>query len=296
MRIGVMPTPRESPTDLIRVARLAEERGIESIWLGEHSHLPVPTKHAFANETPEFYRRVPDPYIVLAAIAAATKTIRLGTGISLPAEHNPLTLAKSLATLDQTSGGRFEWGIGYGWNQLEMVNRGLDPRNRMATLREVVLAVRQLWTHDVAGFDGEYVRFSDSWSWPKPEQRPHPPILLGARAGRRAFEQLVEFCDGWLPSVTQTLSDIDETLPRLQRLWADAGKDPAGLRLTFIDTGFWNDVTVDTFRETARVAPATLIRLRELGADRMIVGMPLFRTGDAEPMLDAVAELIALAE
>jgi probable F420-dependent oxidoreductase len=296
MKIGVMPTPRESPADLIRVARLAEERGIESIWLGEHSHLPVHTKHAFAADTPDFYRRVPDPYIVLAAIAVATKTIRLGTGISLPAEHNPLTLAKSLATLDQTSGGRFEWGIGYGWNQLEMVNRGLNPRDRMAMLREVVLAVRQLWTHDVAGFDGEHIRFSDSWSWPKPEQRPHPPILLGARAGHRAFDQLVEFCDGWLPAVTQTLSDIDETLPRLQRLWVAAGKDPAALRLTFIDTGFWEDLTVEKFRETTRVAPATLARLRELGADRMIVGMPLFRTGDAEPMLDAVAELIALAE
>jgi probable F420-dependent oxidoreductase len=291
-----MPTPIESPTEVIRVARLAEERGIESIWLGEHSHLPVPTKHAFAAETPEFYRRVPDPYILLAAIAAATTTIRLGTGISLPAEHNPLTLAKSLATLDRTSGGRFEWGIGYGWNQLEMVNRGLDPRHRMATLREVVLAVRQLWTQEVAGFDGEHVRFSDSWSWPKPEQRPHPPILLGARAGRRTFDQLVEFCDGWLPSVTQTLSDIDETLPRLQRVWADAGKDPTALRLTFIDTGFWKDVTVEEFRESVRVGPAALTRLRALGADRMIVGMPLFRTGDAEPMLDAVAELIALAE
>jgi probable F420-dependent oxidoreductase len=285
----------ESPTEVIRVARLAEERGIESIWLGEHSHLPVPTKHAFAAETPEFYRRVPDPYIALAAVAAATTTIRLGTGISLPAEHNPLTMAKALATLDRASGGRFEWGVGYGWNELEMINRGLNPKHRMATLREVVLAVRQLWTEDVAGFDGQHVHFSDSWSWPKPEQRPHPPILLGARAGRRAFDHLVEFCDGWLPSTSQTLGDIDETLPRPYERWANAGRDPAALRLSFIDTGFWKDVDVATFRDKVRIAPATLTRLHELGADRVIVGMPLFRIEDAEHMLDAVAELIAVA-
>jgi probable F420-dependent oxidoreductase len=292
MKVGVMPTPWETPTDLVRVAQLAEARGIESIWFGEHSHLPIPTTHAFSADTPEFYRRVPDPYIVLAAIAAATNTIRLGTGISLPAEHNPLTLAKALATLDQTSGGRFEWGIGYGWNRLEMVNRGLNPRNRMARLREVVMAVRQLWTQDVAGYTGDHVSFTDSWSWPKPVQAPHPPILLGCRAGDRAFGQLVEFCDGWLPSVAQTLSGIDDTLPRLRRMWAGAGRDPDALRLTFMDTGFWKDVTVDKFRDRLRIAPSLLLRLQDLGADRVIVGMPLFRTGDIEPMLDAVADLV----
>lgn len=170
MKIGLMTTPWESPTDMVRIAQLAEARGIESIWVGEHSHFPVASRHPFAQDTPAFYRRVPDPYIVLATIAAATKTIRLGTGISLPAEHNPLTLAKLLATLDQVAHGRLEWGVGYGWNRLEMVNRGLDPRHRMATFREVVLAVKALWTQDVTASDGKFVRFSESWSWPKPVQ------------------------------------------------------------------------------------------------------------------------------
>lgn len=292
MKIGLMTTPWESPADMVRIAQLAEDRGIESIWVGEHSHLPVATRHPFATQTPDFYRRVPDPYIVLACIASATKTIRLGTGISLPAEHNPLTLAKSLATLDQAADGRLEWGVGYGWNQLEMVNRGLDPRHRMATFREVVLGVKALWTQDVAAYEGTYIRFSESWSWPKPLQRPHPPILLGCRAGERAFGQLAELCDGWMPSISQALPSIDGSLRRLRELWAAAGRRPDDLRLSFIDTGFWADVDVRHYRDEVRLAPRVLDQLRALGADRVIVGMPLFRLGDAEPMLDEVAELV----
>lgn len=219
MRIGVMPTPSDSMADLIRFARLAEDRGIESIWLGEHSHLPVPTEHAFHDETPKFYRHVPDPYIALAAIAAATSSIRLGTGISLPAEYEPLTLAKMLATLDQASNGRFEWGIGYGWNKLEMANRGLDPHHRMSTFREVVLAVKRLWVDDIAEYNGDHVRFTPSWSWPKPARQPHPPIWLGCRAGPRAFGQLAEFCDGWLPSIGQSIDHIESQLEQLWLAW-----------------------------------------------------------------------------
>jgi probable F420-dependent oxidoreductase len=292
VKIGLMTTPWESPTDMMRIAQLAEDRGFESIWVGEHSHFPVDSRHPFTKRTPEFYRRVPDPYVVLAAIASTTKSIRLGTGISLPAEHNPLTLAKSLATLDQAADGRLEWGVGYGWNQLEMTNRGLDPRHRMATFREVVLAVKALWTQDVAAYNGEHVRFSESWSWPKPVQRPHPPILLGCRAGKRAFGQLAEFCDGWMPSVTQALSSIDEDLRRLREVWASAGRDPAQLRLSFMDTGFFADVDVQRYRDEVRITPRVLERLREIGADRVIVDMPLFRLRDVEPMLDEVAELL----
>jgi alkanesulfonate monooxygenase SsuD/methylene tetrahydromethanopterin reductase-like flavin-dependent oxidoreductase (luciferase family) len=135
MKVGLMTTPRESTADTVAIAQMAEDRGIESIWLGEHSHLPTATEHAFHEETPDFYKRVPDPYITVAAAASVTKRIRLGTAISLPAEHNPLSLAKTPATLDHASAGCFEWGVGYGWNQLEMVNRGLDPRYRMATFR-----------------------------------------------------------------------------------------------------------------------------------------------------------------
>lgn len=292
VKIGLMTTPWESPTDMVRVAQMAEDRGFESLWVGEHSHFPVASRHPFTKHTPEFYRRVPDPYIVLASIASATKSIRLGTGIALPAEHNPLTLAKSLATLDQASDGRLEWGVGYGWNQLEMVNRGLDPHHRMATFREVVLAVKALWTQDVAAYDGTHVQFSESWSFPKPVQRPHPPILLGCRAGERAFGQLAEFCDGWLPSVSLTLPTVEQDLRRLHEAWAAAGRDRASLRLSFMDTGFFADVDVQRYRDEVRITPQVLDRLRELGADRVIVGMPLFRVRDVEPMLDEAASLL----
>jgi alkanesulfonate monooxygenase SsuD/methylene tetrahydromethanopterin reductase-like flavin-dependent oxidoreductase (luciferase family) len=173
-----------------------------------------------------------------------------------------------------------------------MVNRGLDPRQRMATFREVVLAVKTLWTQDVAAYDGKHVRFSESWSWPKPVQRPNPPILLGCRAGERAFGQLAEFCDGWMPSVTQSLPTIDDDLRGLRKVWAAAGRDPAQLRLSFMDTGFFADVDVRRYRDEVRITPRLLDRLRELGADRVIVGMPLFRLRDVEAMLDEVANLL----
>jgi len=290
MKIGVMTTPWENVGDMVAIARMAEDRGIDSLWVGEHSHLPVTTRHAFADNTPEFYRHVPDPYITLAAVAASTTTIRIGTGIALPAECEPLGLAKVIASLDTLAGGRFEWGVGYGWNKLEMVNRGVDPRYRMARFREVVLAVRALWTAETAGFGGDHVRFTESWSWPKPVQRPHPPILLGCRPGPRAFAQLTEFCDGWLPSVTQCGDGLDETLTRLRSAWTAAGRvgRPA---LTFIDTGFSSDVDVDTFRARTETTKGLAARLADCGTDRLIVGMPLFRLTDAEPMLDSVAAL-----
>jgi probable F420-dependent oxidoreductase len=285
MKIGLMTTPRESAEDTVAIARMAEDRGIESIWLGEHSHLPTATKHAFHEETPDFYKRVPDPYITLAAVASVTKRIRLGTAISLPAEHNPLALAKMLATLDHASAGRIEWGVGYGWNQLEMVNRGLDPQYRMATFREAVLAIRQLWTAETASFDGKRIRFSESWSWPKPIQKPHPPILLGCRPGRRAFAQLAEFCDGWMPDIAMVSDGLERNLSDLRDARVDAGR-VGSPRLTFIDTGFWTDISPEVYRGHLQGLVPTIKRLVDAGGERVIVGLPLFRTEDAEPMLD----------
>jgi probable F420-dependent oxidoreductase len=285
MKFGLMTTPRESAADTVAIAQMAEDRGFESIWLGEHSHLPTATRHAFSEGTPEFYKRVPDPYITLATVAGVTQRIRLGTAISLPAEHNPLTLAKVIATLDDACAGRFEWGVGYGWNQLEMVNRGLDPRFRMATFRETVLAVRQLWTSEVTRFEGKHVNFSESWSWPKPVQMPHPPILLGCRAGRRAFAQLAEFCDGWMPDIAMVSADLETNLRQLHLAWAEAGRSGTP-RLTFIDTGFWTDLDVNAYRDYLQSLAPKLERLAGIGGERVILGMPLFRMDDAERMLD----------
>jgi probable F420-dependent oxidoreductase len=231
-----MTTAWEEPGDCVRLAQLAEERGFESIWFGEHSHLPVGEGHAFVKDMPEFYRRIPDPYVVLSAIAASTRTLRLGTGIALPAQGDPLSLAKTTATLDRLSGGRFEWGVGYGWNQTEMRDHGLDPKHRMSRFGETLAAVRELWTNDVASFEGRYVSFEPCWSYPKPLQSPHPPILVGCRPGPRAFSQIAEHADGWLPSTDQGLDDAQASIAELRRRFDDAGRDPAALRITFLDS------------------------------------------------------------
>ncbi len=291
MKIGLMTTPWEHPADVARVAQSAEVRGIESIWVGEHSHLPVATEHAFSADTPEFYRRLPDPYVTLAAVATVTTTIRIGTAISLPAEHDPLPLAKTLATLDLLSGGRFEWGTGYGWNRLELVNRGVDPRHRMSRYAEVVRAVRDLWTCEIASAKGDHVRFSESWSWPKPVQQPHPPILLGCRAAPRAFGQLAAFCDGWMPSLTQAGEGLEADVAELRNAWDAAGRVGAP-RITLIDSGFWADIDMDKFHRRITRLSELVPRLADLGAERLIVGMPMFRLDDVEQKLDVIAGLV----
>jgi alkanesulfonate monooxygenase SsuD/methylene tetrahydromethanopterin reductase-like flavin-dependent oxidoreductase (luciferase family) len=176
-------------------------------------------------------------------------------------------------------------GVGYGWNQLEMVNRGLDPQYRMATFREAVLAIRQLWTAETASFDGKRIRFSESWSWPKPIQKPHPPILLGCRPGRRAFAQLAEFCDGWMPDIAMVSDGLERNLSDLRDARVDAGR-VGSPRLTFIDTGFWTDISPEVYRGHLQGLVPTIKRLVDAGGERVIVGLPLFRTEDAEPMLD----------
>ncbi len=296
LEIGLQTNSLEDPQTFVRLAVLAEQRGIESIWFGEHSHCPTEEGHAFVAELPDFYRRIPDPYVVMAAIAASTTTIRIGTSIALPAQGDALTLAKTVATLDRLSDGRFEWGVGYGWNQTEMRDHGLDPRNRMSTFAETMAAVRELWHNEVASFAGDFVRFEPCWSYPKPAQNPHPPILLGCRRSPRAFSQLVEYCDGWIPSTDQSLEVGEAAIDELRSRFADAGRDPRSLKVTYVDSrGYWRDVDVETFRSRRRLPVDTVKRVRDLGADRLVIGMPLYREELMEPMLDAVLELAEAA-
>src|SRR3954447_141938 len=198
MDIGIVTQLTDRSPSIVDVARAVEERGFESLWLGEHTHCPVDTVHRYTSGkyaagaktrggyVPEFYKRMPDPYILLAAAAAATSTLRLGTSVGLPAEHNPLEMAKEVASLDLISGGRFEFGVGYGWSELEASNNGIPFNRRRDVMREKLLAMKALWAQETASFAGEYVNFTESWSWPKPVQRPNPPILLGAKLTARA--------------------------------------------------------------------------------------------------------------
>jgi probable F420-dependent oxidoreductase len=217
-----------SPVDL---AREAEARGFHSLYVPEHTHIPVsrrtppPTGEA---ELAEEYRRTLDPFVALGAAAAVTSRIRLGTGIALVAQHDPIALAKAVATLDHLSGGRLVLGVGYGWNVEEMEDHGVDPKRRRARVRETLLAMQALWSQEVAGFEGEFVRFEPSWQWPKPVQQPRPPILIGAAAGPTPFAHVAEFADGWIPIGG---AGLREALPALRAAFEARGRDPAALHV-----------------------------------------------------------------
>src|SRR5438552_4243074 len=179
--------------EVASLARAVEERGLHSLYLPEHTHIPVsrrtppPTGDA---ELAERYKRTPDPLVALAVAAAVTERIRLGTGICVIAQREPIVTAKAIATLDLVSNGRFVLGLGFNWNEDEVENHGVEMKRRRAVAREHVLAMQRLWADDVAGFEGEFVRFTPSWSWPKPVQKPWPPVLVGGAPGPRLFAHI----------------------------------------------------------------------------------------------------------
>jgi probable F420-dependent oxidoreductase len=202
MKIGVTIHATDVSMNAVELAQEAEARGFHSFYIPEHTHIPTSRRSPPPTGTPELdeeYKRSLDPYIALAAAAALTERILLGTGIGLVAQHDPITFAKQLATLDIVSKGRLVLGIGYGWNHEEMENHGVDPKRRRAHVREVMLAMQALWTEDVASFQGEFVRFEPSWQWPKPIQKPRPRVLLGGAPGPTLFSHIAEYADGWMP-------------------------------------------------------------------------------------------------
>jgi probable F420-dependent oxidoreductase len=229
MRFGVTMFATDQSTDLIELAVAVEDLGLDSIYLPEHTHIPTsrrtpaPTGDA---ELPEEYRRTLDPLVILAGAAARTERITVGTGILLPAQREPIATAKAIATLANMSHGRFSLGIGFGWNEDEMEHHGVEYRTRRAQTREHVLAMQALWRDDEAAFNGEYVSFGPSWSWPKPE-RPIP-VLLGGGAGPKLFAHIAEYGNGWIPIGGAGLTDA---IPQFREAVAAAGRDPADMRI-----------------------------------------------------------------
>jgi probable F420-dependent oxidoreductase len=227
--------PTESAIRPDVLAAAVEARGFESLWFPEHSHIPTSRSTpwggvAGAPPLPDHYWRSHDLFVSLAYAAAATTTLRLGTGIALVAQRDPIWTAKEVASLDTLSGGRVEFGIGYGWNKEEMASHGVGYADRRAVLREKVLMMKRLWTDDEAEFHGEILSLEPSWAWPKPVQRPHPPLIMGAAAGPRTLADMVEFCDGWMPLATRM--DIVSEVERVRRAVADSGRDPATFEIT----------------------------------------------------------------
>jgi probable F420-dependent oxidoreductase len=259
------------------VAREAEARGFESLFVPEHTHIPTSrrTPYPAGEPLPDEYRRLFDPFVALTAAAAATETITLGTGICLVAQHHPINAAKAAASVDVLSNGRFVFGVGFGWNHDEMENHGVDPKRRRAQCREHVLAIKALWQDDEAAFDGEFVQLPPSWSWPKPVQRPHPPILLGGAAGPTLFRHIVEYADGWVPMGAHGLR---ENIPKLRGLAEEAGRDPASIQVT---------VAVDAPPE-----PSRLERYAALGVGRVVLWLPSAPADVVLPILDRYAALL----
>jgi probable F420-dependent oxidoreductase len=262
MKVGLMMFPTDRGMQPVELARETESRGFDSLWFPEHSHIPVSRRTPWggregAPPLPEEYWRTHDQFLALAAAAAVTTRIGLGTGITLVAQRDPLWLAKEVATLDQLSGGRVLFGIGYGWNIEEMEHHGVDVRRRRKIVREKVLACKALWTQDEASFDGEFVRFEASWSWPKPVQQPHPPIVVGASPTDLHLDHIVEYGDVWMP--IDGRYPVQDGWQRLRERAEQAGRDPSTLRLGVFGP---------------RPTMERLAELREIGTSFVALGLP----------------------
>jgi probable F420-dependent oxidoreductase len=259
------------------LARAAEERGFESLWVAEHSHIPASRKTPFpgGGELPKPYYDTLDPFVALAAAATATRRLKLGTGVCLVVQRDPIHTAKEVASLDQVSQGRFLFGVGAGWNQEEMANHGTTDFGRRGTLlRERIEAMQAIWTREQAEYHGTFVDFDPIFAWPKPVQEPHPPIHVGGGwpvAARRA----VQLGNGWMP-VADAAGAL-RRMPELAELARAAGRDPASIEVSIY------------YCPTDR---ALLERMRDGGLARAIFGVPSEPAEKVLPLLDAYRQLM----
>jgi probable F420-dependent oxidoreductase len=277
MRYSVTTVATDQGMDLRDLAMAVEDRGLDGLWLPDHTHIPISrrTVYPLGGDLPTRYTRAVDPIVGLAIAAAVTNRIRLGTGIMLVCQRDPLVTAKALATLDHQSGGRLAVGIGYGWNVEEMVDHGVVPSTRRASARERTLAMQRLWEDEVASFSGDFVSFSPSWSWPKPRQQPLP-VLVGGGPTATVFAQIAEFANGWIPVGRGVL---DSGLPRLRRALEDVGRDPQEAEVVNF---------VGALRE-----PARLDALEAVGVTEVVFELPPLGADDVLPVLDDLAVLTA---
>jgi len=265
-KLAVRPGATDQSMPLVEFARAAEERGLSGLFLNEHTHLPVThprSQYPGGGETPIRYGRFWDPFVALSFVAATTG-LEIGTAVSLVAEHDAIALAKAVASLGALSGGRVVLGVGWGWNREEFEDHGRPANQRAQVVAETVRLMRRFWTEDTPEFSGRHLRLSPSWAWPKPVQRPHPPVLLGAPASERNLARIVEWADGWLasggPESPLLRPSFGEELERLRRAWAEGGKDPAALHVTCVHS--------PTDRESVRRA---LEQGARLGVERIVL-------------------------
>jgi len=225
MDFGLMMFPTDYAVPPDELARMAEERGFESLLFPEHTHIPASreTPYPAGGDLPQEYWHTYDPFVACMAAAAATERLRVGTGICLVIERDPITTAKEVASVDRLSGGRFLFGVGAGWNREEMANHGTDPRHRFAIMRERIEAMKKIWTEDEPSYHGQHVDFDPIWSWPKPLQDPHPPVIVGGN-GERVLERVMAYGDEWMPNRIGSPDELGERINRLAELAAEAGR------------------------------------------------------------------------
>lgn len=281
MRFGVSIFPTDTAIRPDQLAREVEARGFDSLWFPEHSHIPSSRVSPWggvegAPPLPDQYWRSHDAFVALSYAAAVTTSLQLGTGVTLIAQRDPIWTAKEVASLDALSGGRLLFGIGYGWNREEMASHGVEYAKRRELLREKVLLMKALWTEDEASFQGDLVRLEPSWAWPKPAQKPHPPIIMGASAGPRTIADMVEFCDGWMPLATRM--DIVGEVDRVRQAVADAGRDPS---------------TFSIIASGARAGDVSA--LAEAGVDHAIFNLRPLPPDQTIPYLDRLAGELPLS-
>jgi len=277
MQIGVFIFATDYSIDIRELARALEDRGFESLFLPEHTHIPVSrmTPWPGGGDIPKEYLHTFDPFVALSFAASATTHLKLGTGICLIPQRDPIVTAKSVASLDRLSNGRFIFGIGGGWNVDEMQNHGATYESRFSILRERVLAMKALWTEEEASFHGDWVNFDPAWSYPKPVQKPHPPVILGGET-QYTLRRVVEFCDGWFPRAGPRFEPM-EGMSRLRQAAAEAGRDMSTL-------------SVSVFRGPTE--KKELETYAEAGVSRVVLQLPSAGKDEVLPLLDKYSPLL----
>jgi probable F420-dependent oxidoreductase len=275
---GVMMFATDYAIQPVELARATEERGLDSLFFPEHTHIPTSRRSPWPGgaELPTEYSHTHDLFVALTAAAAVTKRIKLGTGICLVIERDPILLAKEVASLDVISNGRVVLGIGGGWNAEEMENHGTDFKRRWRLLRERVLAMKEIWSKDKAEFHGEFVNFDPIWSWPKPVQPGGPPVLLGSEA-KKCFERVVDYCDGWIPIMRKG----DQLKTGVDQLREEAKR--AGRRFEDMQLGIFG----------VPPKPDLAKQLIDWGFSHLIFGLPPAKADKVMPMLDTYSEIAA---
>ena len=276
--VGVHPTATDQSMPVLELARETEARGLRSLYLPEHTHVPVDSMQITEQwRMSERYQRTLDPYVA-SAFVAATTTLEVGTAISLVAQHDAIALAKAVATLDHLAPGRVVLGIGFGYNRPEAADHGFPPEHRAEVAEETVRLMRALWADEEAAFEGRFRQLSPSWSWPKPSVA--PPVLLGARPTSRNVARIVDWADGWIP-MGQTPTNVGDDLAEMRRRWDDAGRDAELEVCCFFHPGPADDMA----REVERGL--------ELGIQRMQVLLEDRTRDDVLPVLDDLGRVVA---